>query len=308
LTLSLHDALPIWPARCQLSLRVRRAAGPWRCSEGGDRPTILVVLRGLGTGPQGRQRVRPALPVRRYARPSWTDTAPGHQLCSGAAGRPRSAVERQRPEGAPERAQGRAGGTDGARGGGRPPARALRADLRRHHGQARQQAVVPLRSFLLHRTAPQLSRPPGVRRGRTGRSPGLHGPVAAGAGDGLLLPGRHRHRGRPVPPERPGQDGCHGMARRTTVPPLRARRRRTAGYCPGSTDREAARARPNDVVKMAVMEWLVGRGYRRYVLGGGVRPGDGLERYKKGFAPDGGTSSRTAERVLDPAGYAALVQ
>src|SRR5699024_4906422 len=84
--------------------------------------------------------------------------------------------------------------------------------------------------------------------------------------------------------------------------------RETAYYFLGGTDIEAARSRPNDLVKMAVMEWLVGRGYRRYVLGGGVRPGDGLERHKKRFAPHGGTSFRTAERVLDPAGYAALVQ
>ncbi len=79
--------------------------------------------------------------------------------------------------------------------------------------------------------------------------------------------------------------------------------RDTAYYFLGGTSSEASRLRPNDLVKATVMEWLADHGYRRYVLGGGVTPGDGLERYKKGFAPEGGTDFRTFERVLDGKAY-----
>lgn len=84
--------------------------------------------------------------------------------------------------------------------------------------------------------------------------------------------------------------------------------RDTAYYFLGGTDVEYSRLRPNDLVKATVMEWLAGHGYRSYVLGGGVAPGDGLERYKKGFAPDGGTRFRTFERVLDGQAYSLRVE
>src|SRR5699024_10163154 len=84
--------------------------------------------------------------------------------------------------------------------------------------------------------------------------------------------------------------------------------RDTAYYLLGDTDIEAARSRPNALLKMDGTARPVARSYRRYVLGGGARPGVGLERCKKGYAPPGGTSFRAADRVLAPAGYAALVQ
>lgn len=84
--------------------------------------------------------------------------------------------------------------------------------------------------------------------------------------------------------------------------------RDTAYYFLGGTDAEYSRLRPNDLVKATVMEWLAGHGYRSYVLGGGVAPGDGLERYKMGFAPDGGMSFRTFERVLDGDAYTRRVE
>lgn len=83
--------------------------------------------------------------------------------------------------------------------------------------------------------------------------------------------------------------------------------RDTAYYFLGGTDLDASKDRPNDLVKMSVMEWLSDHGYRWYVLGGGVTSGDGLERYKRGFAPQGERIFRTAERVLDAARYAELV-
>lgn len=82
--------------------------------------------------------------------------------------------------------------------------------------------------------------------------------------------------------------------------------RDTAYYFLGGTDIDAAHTRPNDLVKMTVMEWLAEQGYQRYVLGGGVQGGDGLERYKRGFAPAGEQYFCTAERILDPVGFAVL--
>lgn len=84
--------------------------------------------------------------------------------------------------------------------------------------------------------------------------------------------------------------------------------RDAAYYFLGGTDRGAAADRPNDLVKMAVMEWLSTNGYRWYVLGGGMGAGDGLERYKKGFAPEGARTFATAERVLDHEAYEELVE
>lgn len=83
--------------------------------------------------------------------------------------------------------------------------------------------------------------------------------------------------------------------------------RDTAYYFLGGTEMEASRDRPNDLVKMSVMEWLSDHGYRWYVLGGGLTSGDGLERYKRGFAPKGERMFRTAERVLDAGLYDRLV-
>lgn len=84
--------------------------------------------------------------------------------------------------------------------------------------------------------------------------------------------------------------------------------RDTAYYFLGGTDLSVSRDRPNDLVKMSVMEWLSEHGYRWYVLGGGVSAGDSLERYKRGFAPQGERMFRTAERILDESAYQELVE
>lgn len=72
----------------------------------------------------------------------------------------------------------------------------------------------------------------------------------------------------------------------------------TSYYFLGGTDDAAYSVRPNDFVKWEVMSWLRRAGYRHYVLGGGVSAGDGLERYKRGFAPNGGVTFLTGERVF----------
>lgn len=77
----------------------------------------------------------------------------------------------------------------------------------------------------------------------------------------------------------------------------------TGYYFLGGTDAAAYSVRPNDLVKVEVMRWLKASGRRRYVLGGGVSAGDGLERYKRGFAPAGRIPFLTGERILDPSRY-----
>ncbi|WP_309132744.1 GNAT family N-acetyltransferase [Brevibacterium sp.] len=71
----------------------------------------------------------------------------------------------------------------------------------------------------------------------------------------------------------------------------------------GGTDEGAFSVRPNDLVKVETMRWLHEHGYRRFVIGGGLTPGDTLERYKRGFAPHGEVAFRTGERVLARAEY-----
>ena len=69
----------------------------------------------------------------------------------------------------------------------------------------------------------------------------------------------------------------------------------TGYYFLGGTDAAAYSVRPNDLVKVEAMRWLKASGRRRYVLGGGVSAGDGLERYKRGFAPAACPSSPASE-------------
>lgn len=80
----------------------------------------------------------------------------------------------------------------------------------------------------------------------------------------------------------------------------------TSYYFLGGTDESAYAVRPNDFVKWEVMGWLRQAGYRHYVLGGGVSSGDGLERYKRGFAPEGGVTFLTGERVFAASVYERL--
>ena len=75
----------------------------------------------------------------------------------------------------------------------------------------------------------------------------------------------------------------------------------------GGTDEEAFSMRPTEFMEFHSMNWARENGYRHYVLGGGVRPGDSLEGYKKRFAPNGGVLFHTGERILDPRAFDELV-
>jgi len=55
----------------------------------------------------------------------------------------------------------------------------------------------------------------------------------------------------------------------------------------GGTLADFFEMRPNDLLKHEVIGWGAGRGYRHYVLGGGITAGDGTYIYKKAFDPSG---------------------
>lgn len=71
----------------------------------------------------------------------------------------------------------------------------------------------------------------------------------------------------------------------------------------GGTLREAFDVRPNDLLKVEVMAWGQREGRTRFVLGGGVEPGDGIYRYKLSFAPSGSVPFSVGSRVHDAVQY-----
>lgn len=64
--------------------------------------------------------------------------------------------------------------------------------------------------------------------------------------------------------------------------------------------------RPNDLLKYEVIRWAKSQGKAHFVLGGGAAAGDGIERYKRSFAPHGLVPFFTGQRVLDESAYARL--
>ena len=75
----------------------------------------------------------------------------------------------------------------------------------------------------------------------------------------------------------------------------------------GGTYEDAFHMRPVDFVDYYSMEWACEEGFRHYVLGGGMSPGDGLEKYKARFATTGGVVFQTGERVFDEEAFDSLV-
>ena len=67
-----------------------------------------------------------------------------------------------------------------------------------------------------------------------------------------------------------------------------------AYYFLGGTLTEAFDAGPNYLVKHHVARWAQAAGLRRYVLGGGYQPGDGVYRYKRGWTKAGEVTFRVA--------------
>ena len=75
----------------------------------------------------------------------------------------------------------------------------------------------------------------------------------------------------------------------------------------GGTDPGAFSARPNDLLKYTVIEWARSQGKKRFVLGGGYRPDDGILRYKLSFAPQGRIPFCVGRRILDERLYSVAV-
>ena len=76
----------------------------------------------------------------------------------------------------------------------------------------------------------------------------------------------------------------------------------------GGTDSSHYNVRPNDLLKHEIIEWSADRGKDSFVLGGGASTGDGIERYKRAFAPGGSTGFSTGQRVLDKDEYEGLTR
>jgi hypothetical protein len=76
----------------------------------------------------------------------------------------------------------------------------------------------------------------------------------------------------------------------------------------GGTEGESFALRPNDLLKYHVIKWAKRRGKKHFVLGGGATPGDGIERYKRAFAPTGDVPFETGERIIDAESYGQLAQ
>lgn len=75
----------------------------------------------------------------------------------------------------------------------------------------------------------------------------------------------------------------------------------------GGTDVEWFHVRPNDLLKVEIMNWARCAGKAEFVLGGGAARGDGIYRYKLSFAPSGSVPFSLGCRVLRPDDYEQLV-
>jgi len=76
----------------------------------------------------------------------------------------------------------------------------------------------------------------------------------------------------------------------------------------GGTDAEWFHVRPNDLLKVEIMNWARSAGKSEFVLGGGSSRGDGIYRYKLSFAPEGSMPFSIGCRIHDVGAYEQLVQ
>lgn len=74
----------------------------------------------------------------------------------------------------------------------------------------------------------------------------------------------------------------------------------------GGTTAEGLKLSANHLLKRDLIRELKRRGCRWYLLGGGAKPGDGIEAYKRQFAPNGVYPSRILCRVFDRERYDGL--
>ncbi len=76
----------------------------------------------------------------------------------------------------------------------------------------------------------------------------------------------------------------------------------------GGTDAAWFHVRPNDLLKVEIMNWARNAGKTAFVLGGGYARNDGIYRYKLAFAPDGAVPFSIGSRIFDAGAYEELVQ
>lgn len=76
----------------------------------------------------------------------------------------------------------------------------------------------------------------------------------------------------------------------------------------GGTDAAWFHVRPNELLKVEIMNWGRSAGKTEFVLGGGYARGDGIYRYKLSFAPNGSVPFSIGSRVLSAAAYEQLIQ
>lgn len=66
----------------------------------------------------------------------------------------------------------------------------------------------------------------------------------------------------------------------------------------GGTDITSFSLRPNDLLKYEIIIWAKKHGKKRFILGGGYQPGDGIYEYKFSFAPNGSIPFFVGHRIL----------
>ena len=76
----------------------------------------------------------------------------------------------------------------------------------------------------------------------------------------------------------------------------------------GGTNCEYFAVRPNDLMFHDIIVWLKRQGMRRYVLGGGYEPEDGIYQFKHSFAPTGMVPFHLGRRIHDQDIYDQFVE
>ena len=76
----------------------------------------------------------------------------------------------------------------------------------------------------------------------------------------------------------------------------------------GGTNEKYFDKRPNDFLKVEVMNWARNQGKKYYILGGGYGFEDGIFKYKKSFFPNDAVNYYTGRKILNKVIYDELVQ
>ena len=75
----------------------------------------------------------------------------------------------------------------------------------------------------------------------------------------------------------------------------------------GGTEAEYFKCRPNDFLRVEVIKWAIHNNMKYYVLGGGIKDGDGLYKHKKSLFPkEEDMMFYTGRKVIDQEIYAKL--